>query len=145
MIRRPPRSTRTDTLFPYTPLFRSVMGWSSTVVSPPDGDMAAYRASLMKLQQGDDRIYYPGHGEAIENPRRLVRGLIGHRKQREGQILRLIGCDGIHDVHGMVARMYVGIDPRLSLAAERSVLAHLIDLRDRGLVIEEGETWRMAA
>src|SRR3546814_3898269 len=64
---------------------------------------------------------------------------------REGQILRLIGCDGIHDVHGMVARMYVGIDPRLSLAAERSVLAHLIDLRDRGLVIEEGETWRMAA
>src|SRR3546814_677055 len=120
MILRPPRSTRTDTLFPYTTLFRS-------------------------LQQRDDRIYYPGHGEAIENPRRLVRGLIGHRKQREGQILRLIGCDGIHDVHGMVARMYVGIDPRLSLAAERSVLAHLIDLRDRGLVIEEGETWRMAA
>src|SRR3546814_14091898 len=79
--------------------------------------MAAYMASLMKLQQRDDRIYYPGHGEAIENPRRLVRGLIGHRKQREGQILRLIGCDGIHDVHGMVARMYVGIDPRLSLAA----------------------------
>ncbi|HVI97625.1 MAG TPA: MBL fold metallo-hydrolase [Sphingomonas sp.] len=122
-----------------------VMGWSTTVVSPPDGDMAAYMASLMKLQQRDDRIYYPAHGDVIENPRRLVRGLIGHRKQREGQILRLIGRDGVHDVAGMVARMYVGIDPRLHLAAERSVLAHLIDLRARGLVIEEGETWRMAA
>src|SRR3546814_19759703 len=93
MIRRPPRSTRTDTLFPYTPLFRSVMGWSTTVVSPPDGDMAEYMASLMTLQQRDDRIYYPGHGEAIENPRRLVRGLIGHRKQREGPIQRLIGWE----------------------------------------------------
>ncbi|MCM8731793.1 MBL fold metallo-hydrolase [Hephaestia sp. GCM10023244] len=122
-----------------------VMGWSTTVVSPPDGDMAAYMASLMKLQQRDDRIYYPGHGEAIENPRRFVRGLIGHRKQREGQILRLIGRDGVHDVRTMVERMYSGIDPRLFVAAEHSVRAHLIDLRDRGLLIEEGETWRMAA
>ncbi len=122
-----------------------VMGWSTTVVAPPDGDMAAYMASLMKLQQRDDRIYYPGHGDAIENPRRLLRGLIGHRKQREGQIVRLIERDGIRTVPAMVERMYVGIDPRLRGAAELSVRAHLIDLRDRGLVIEEGETWRMAA
>jgi glyoxylase-like metal-dependent hydrolase (beta-lactamase superfamily II) len=122
-----------------------VMGWSTTVVSPPDGDMAAYMASLAKLQERDDHVYYPGHGEAIENPRRLVRGLIGHRKQREGQILRLIGRDGVHAVPAMVERMYAGIDPRLFPAAERSVLAHLIDLRDRGLVTEEGEAWRSAA
>ncbi|WP_119037615.1 MBL fold metallo-hydrolase [Hephaestia caeni] len=122
-----------------------VMGWSTTVIAPPDGDMAAYMASLMKLQQRDDRIYYPGHGDAIENPRRLLRGLIGHRKQREGQILRLIGRDGIGTVPAMVERMYVGIDPRLRGAAELSVRAHLIDLSDRGLVIEEGDTWRMTA
>jgi glyoxylase-like metal-dependent hydrolase (beta-lactamase superfamily II) len=122
-----------------------VMGWSTTVVSPPDGDMAAYMASLAKLQERDDRIYYPAHGERIDNPRRLVRGLIGHRKQREGQILRLIGRDGVQAVPAMVERLYVGIDPRLFPAAVRSVLAHLIDLRDRGLVIEEGETWRSAA
>ena len=122
-----------------------VMGWSTTVVSPPDGDMAAYMASLAKLQERDDRIYYPAHGEAIDNPRRFVRGLIGHRRQREGQIMRLIGRDGVDTIPAMVERMYVGIDPRLFLAAERSVFAHLIDLRDRGLVIEEDETWRTAA
>src|SRR3546814_16118705 len=102
--------------------------------------MAAYMASLMKLQQRDDRIYYPGHGEAIENPRRLVRGLIGHRKQREGQILRLIGCDGIHAVHGRVARMYVGIDPCLSLAAGRPVPAPLTALPAPGRGHGEGGT-----
>jgi glyoxylase-like metal-dependent hydrolase (beta-lactamase superfamily II) len=119
-----------------------VMGWSTTIVSPPDGDMAAYMASLEKLMTRDDRVYYPGHGEAVENPRRLVRGMLGHRKQREGQILRLLrGAEA--DVPAMVSRMYVGLDERLVPAAERSVLAHLYDLRDRALVTEEGETWRI--
>ena len=67
-----------------------VMGWSTTVVVPPDGDMAAYMASLDKLQQREDRIYYPAHGPAVTNPRQQVRGFIGHRKQRERQILDLI-------------------------------------------------------
>ncbi|MEO5867137.1 MAG: MBL fold metallo-hydrolase, partial [Sphingomonas sp.] len=109
-----------------------VMGWSTTIVSPPDGDMAAYMTSLDKLMQRDDRIYYPAHGDPVEKPRRLVRGLLGHRKQREGQILRLLAA-GASDVPAMVGKMYVGLDPRLLVAAERSVLAHLIDLRDRGL------------
>ena len=122
-----------------------VMGWSTTVVSPPDGDMTAYMASLEKLLgREEDRIYFPAHGEPIENPRRLVRGLLGHRKQREGQILRLLDAD-VHAIPDMVAKMYVGIDPRLFPAAERSVLAHLIDLRGRGLVIGDGETWRAVA
>lgn len=122
-----------------------VMGWSTTVVSPPDGDMTAYMASLEKLlAREDDRIYFPAHGEPIENPRRLVRGLLGHRKQREGQILRLLAAD-VHAIPDMVAKMYVGIDPRLFPAAERSVLAHLIDLRGRGLVIGDGDTWKAAA
>ncbi|TPG43486.1 MBL fold metallo-hydrolase [Sphingomonas koreensis] len=117
-----------------------VMGWSTTVVSPPDGDMAAYLASLEKLMERDDRVYYPGHGEVIDKPQRWVRGLIGHRKQREGQIMRLLG-EGVGTLPALVARMYVGIDPRLSVAAERSVLAHLIDLERRGRVREEAERW----
>lgn len=121
-----------------------VMGWSTTVVSPPDGDMAAYMASLDRLMTREDRVYYPAHGEPIENPQRFVRGLAGHRKQREGQILRLLG-EGVGAIPVMVRRMYVGLDPRLHGAAGRSVLAHLIDLRERGKVREEGEGWSLAA
>ena len=120
-----------------------VMGWSTTIVSPPDGDMAAYMDSLAKLQARGDRIYYPAHGDPVDNPQRLVRGLIGHRKQREGQIMRLLDAEP-RSIPAMVKQMYVGIDPRLLPAAERSVLAHLYDLRDRGLVREEGETWHRA-
>ncbi|WP_213980358.1 MBL fold metallo-hydrolase [Sphingomonas sp. dw_22] len=122
-----------------------VMGWSTTVVAPPDGDMAAYMASLDRLMaRKDDRIYFPAHGEPIERPHRFVRGLIGHRKQREGQILRLLKQD-IGSVPAMVERMYVGLDPRLTGAAGRSVLAHLIDLGARGLAVRQGEDWKAAA
>lgn len=120
-----------------------VMGWSTTVVAPPDGNMAAYMASLDKLMQREqDRIYYPAHGEPVENPRRFVRGLAGHRKQREGQILRLLG-EGIGAVPVMVERMYVGLDSRLHGAAARSVLAHLLDLEARGRVAPSGDGWRL--
>jgi glyoxylase-like metal-dependent hydrolase (beta-lactamase superfamily II) len=118
-----------------------VMGWSTTVVSPPDGDMAAYMASLDKLQARTDAVYYPAHGEPVTNPQQFVRGLAGHRKQRERQILKLLG-EGVGHVNDMVPKMYAGIDPRLHGAAGRSVLAHLIDLRDRGLVQETGGQWR---
>ena len=117
-----------------------VMGWSTSVVSPPDGDMTAYMASLEKLLGRDDRVYYPGHGEQIDKPQRLVRGMLGHRKQREGQILRLLR-DGPRDLGELAERMYVGLDPRLIPAAERSVLAHLYDLQDRGLTTLDGEFW----
>lgn len=118
-----------------------VMGWSTSIVSPPDGDMSAYMASLEKLMERDDRVYYPGHGDAVENPQRLVRGMLGHRKQREGQILRLLAAEGRLPIAAMTARMYVGLNPKLIPAAERSVLAHLYDLRNRGLVREEGASW----
>ena len=119
-----------------------VMGWSTSVVSPPDGDMTAYMASLEKLLARDDRVYYPGHGDLIDKPNRLVRGLLGHRRQREGQILRLLD-DGAQPIPAMTARMYAGLDPRLLPAAERSVLAHLYDLRARGLVAGADEgLWR---
>ncbi|RSU54354.1 MBL fold metallo-hydrolase [Sphingomonas sp. S-NIH.Pt15_0812] len=121
-----------------------VMGWATSVVSPPDGDMGDYMASLEKLMGRDDRVFYPGHGEAVDSPARLVRGMLGHRRQREGQILRRLG-EGVWAVPELVARLYAGLDPRLVPAAERSVLAHLHDLRKRGLVAEEGAGWRIAA
>lgn len=121
-----------------------VMGWSTTIVSPPDGDMAAYMASLGKLMEREDRIYYPAHGAPIANPRRHVRGLLGHRRMREGQIARLAQGEGA-TVAEMVAAMYRGVDPGLHPAAARSVLAHLLDLERRGLVRRDGDHWRRAA
>ena len=118
-----------------------VMKWSTSVVSPPDGDMAAYMASLQKLYDREDRIYYPAHGPAVEKPRQLVRGMIGHRRQRERQIVKLLeGGEG--HIPSMVAAMYKGLDPRLTGAAGRSVLAHLLDLRNRGLAKEESGQWK---
>lgn len=118
-----------------------VMGWSTTVVMPPDGDMTDYMASLAVLQARDDCVYYPAHGEPITNPAQHVRHLAGHRRQREGQILRHLES-GPADIPAMVAAMYVGIDVRLHRAAAGSVLAHLIDLERRGIVVNEGEQWR---
>jgi glyoxylase-like metal-dependent hydrolase (beta-lactamase superfamily II) len=122
-----------------------IMGWSTTVVSPPDGDMADYMRSLQLLIDRDDAIYYPAHGKPVDNPQRLARGMMGHRKQREIQILRLLE-KGVSAIPDMVSEMYKGIDPRLHGAAGRSVLAHLIDLRTRALVGEtETGRWETCA
>jgi glyoxylase-like metal-dependent hydrolase (beta-lactamase superfamily II) len=121
-----------------------IMGWSTTVVSPPDGDMADYMRSLQLLMDRDDAVYYPAHGPQIDTPQRLARGMMGHRKQREGQILRLIDL-GVGAIPDMVAAMYKGVDPRLYGAAGRSVLAHLIDLRERKMLREERELWSRVA
>lgn len=111
-----------------------VMGWSTSVVSPPDGNMTDYLVSLDKLMMREDGRYFPAHGEPVETPRRLVRGMIGHRRMREGQILRFLSERGATDVPSMVAEMYRGIDVRLHGAAGRSVLAHLLDLQQRDQV-----------
>ena len=121
-----------------------VMGWSTSVISPPDGDMADYMRSMQRLLDRDDAVYYPAHGAPVPNPRRLVRGMMGHRKQREGQIIRFLERNGVSEIPAMVAEMYKGVDPRLHPAAGRSVLAHLIDLDGRGVaaVTEDGR-WRL--
>ena len=121
-----------------------VMAWSTSVVSPPDGDMSAYMASLARLYEREDTVFYPAHGPAVDKPRQLVRGMLGHRRQREAQILRLLG-ESPQQIPQMVAAMYKGLDPRLTGAAGRSVLAHLYDLRTRGVVTEHGETWQLTA
>jgi len=120
-----------------------VMGWSTTVVVPPDGDMAAYMASLDKLRQREDRIYYPAHGPPVTKPQQYVRSLIGHRMQREKQILRLVG-EQPREIPDIVANAYPGLDPRLTAAAGGSVLAHLLDLEKRGLVVDAGGVWKAA-
>ena len=119
-----------------------VMAWSTSVVSPPDGDMAAYMASLQKLHDRDDKVLYPAHGPAISNPKQLVRGMLGHRRSREAQILRLLEASP-QPIPAMVTAMYKGLDPRLNGAAGRSVLAHLIDLRHKGRVTNEGDRWHL--
>ena len=121
-----------------------VMGWSTTVVAPPDGDMAAYVASLKRLLDRDDVVYFPTHGAPVTEPQRLVRGLVAHRKQRENQILARL-AEGTATVPAMVATMYAGVDPRLHPAAGLSVTAHLIELHARGAVVAEGDTWALAA
>ena len=118
-----------------------IMGWSTSVVIPPDGDMGDYMKSLEKLYAREDRVFYPAHGEAVEKPRQLVRGMIGHRRQRENQIVRLLG-EGPHEAADFVPKMYKGLDPKLHKAAEMSVTAHLIDLEQRGLVARSGDTWQ---
>jgi glyoxylase-like metal-dependent hydrolase (beta-lactamase superfamily II) len=120
-----------------------VMGWSTTVVVPPDGDMAAYMASLDRLRKREDRVYYPAHGPAVTNPQQYVRHLLGHRMQREKQILKLVE-EQPRDIPDIVANAYPALDPRLVPAAGGSVLAHLLDLQRRGLVEQQQDLWTAA-
>jgi glyoxylase-like metal-dependent hydrolase (beta-lactamase superfamily II) len=101
-----------------------VMGWSTTVIAPPDGDMAQYFASLEKLTTRDDKHFYPTHGNPIPNPQAFVRTLIEHRHARERQIEACLKR-GITRIPDMVAVIYSEIDKRLHPAAAMSVLAHL--------------------
>ncbi len=114
-----------------------VMAWSTSVVAPPDGSMGAYMASLDKVRARDETIYWPGHGGPVLEPQRYVRALAHHRRQREAAILAALEA-GAETVEELVARVYVGLDPSLVRAAGLSTLAHLEDLRERGLVAAAG-------
>src|SRR5438105_2611274 len=114
-----------------------VMGWSTSVISPPDGDMAAYMASLDKLLGRGDAVYWPTHGPAITEPQAHVRAFIAHRRERESGILDCLSA-GIGDIDAIVEQLYVGLQPGLRRAAGRSVHAHLIDLVGRGIVESDG-------
>jgi len=108
-----------------------VMGWSTSIVSPPDGDMGDYMRSLELLLERDDEIYWPTHGGPITNPKQFVRAFIVHRRLREAQVRRCIE-DGIDTITNMVPTMYKGLDERLFPAAARSVLATIIYMVERG-------------
>src|SRR5947207_6176638 len=114
-----------------------VMGWSTSVIAPPDGDMAAYMASLAKLLARQDAVYWPTHGPAITEPQRNVRAFIAHRREREAGIIDCLKA-GVETTDKIVERLYAGLNPALRGAAARSVLAHLIDLIARDIVTADG-------
>ena len=115
-----------------------VMGWSTSIVAPPDGSMVDYMASLEKLTRRDEQLYFSGHGPEIPNAVRFVKFLIRHRKAREASILHRL-AKGEADIPTIVRASYIGIDPRLVGAAGYSVLAHLEDLVARKLVTTDGD------
>ncbi|CAN5366527.1 MBL fold metallo-hydrolase [soil metagenome] len=108
-----------------------VMGWSTTVVSPPDGDMTAYIASLEKVAARDDAVMWPTHGPARHDGQEYVRALVEHRLERERQILEQLRA-GRHAIASIVEQLYAEVRPELHKAAGRSVLAHLVKLVDQG-------------
>ena len=121
-----------------------VMGWSTSVISPPDGSMTDYYASLNKLLARDDVRYYPTHGAPIDalstghSPQHFVRELIRHREGREAQIVACLSQSGPQTIPQMVAVMYAGIPKFMHPAAARSVLAHLIHMVGDGRVAVDG-------
>lgn len=114
-----------------------VMGWSTTVVAPPDGSMRAYLSSIERLRRRDDAILWPGHGDPVRDPLRFLRALLHHRRARETAIVERLAA-GDDSVAAIVARLYERVDKRLHRAAALNVLAHLEDLIERGLVECDG-------
>ena len=114
-----------------------VMGWSSSLVSPPDGDMAAYRQSLHKLSGGRWQMFLAGHGAPILNPEARLQELIAHRATREAMILAAMQEQPSNAMQ-IAQRVYTDLSPALLPAAARNVLAHLIELADRSLVLPQG-------
>jgi len=115
-----------------------VMGWSTTVVSPPDGDMGDYYASLDKVAARGFDTLWPTHGPPITDVAAFLEAYRAHRDQREAQILEQIAA-GRGRIAEMVPVIYAAVDPRLWPAASHSVLAHLIHLAGRGAVRTDGE------
>lgn len=111
-----------------------VMAWSTTLVSPPDGDLTQFMASLRKLQGRDDARYFPGHGPVLENPQAMLAYQIAHRLEREAQILEALPGK----IPAITAAVYKGLDSQLLPMAARNVFSHLIDLYQRGIVRSAG-------
>lgn len=115
-----------------------VMGWSTSVVSPPDGDMGEYLNSLRMLLERDDRVFLPAHGPAIDNPKPFVSAFIEHRLQREAQIVACLK-DGVGHIAEMVPRMYPDLPTTLRGAAARSVFAHILHMQEKAMLKRDAE------
>ena len=113
-----------------------VMGWSTSIVSPPDGDMEAYMNSLELLLKRDDKAYWPTHGPAITEPKEHVAAFIAHRREREEQILKCVD-EGVHIISEMVPKMYQGTPEFMYPAAARSVLAAVEYMIKRGVLVSD--------
>jgi glyoxylase-like metal-dependent hydrolase (beta-lactamase superfamily II) len=119
-----------------------VMGWSTSVIAPPDGNMGDYLASLEKLAARGERIFYPTHGSPIPDPKAWLGQLIAHRRTREAQILAAL-ARGADTVSGLAEKLYPGLDPALRPAAAQQIAAHLEHLKSRGQAAAEGGRWRI--
>ena len=115
-----------------------IMGWSTSVVSPPDGHMGDYLKSLERVKARNFERIWPTHGTSIDAPTEFVSEYIAHRYIREDQILAAIK-EGLHSISDMVASIYKDVDKRLHPAAAHSVLAHLIHMEETGRVKSSGE------
>ena len=115
-----------------------VMGWNTTVIAPPEGNMVSFLASLERLMQRHDKMFFPGHGGRIQTPQRVVKAYIMHRKWREQTILACLE-EGVNTIPRIVDRLYGALDAELKEAAALSVLAHLEHLINRELVSAEGQ------
>ena len=116
------------------------MGWSSSVVGPPGGNMAHYFASLRRLQAMDHSLYLPGHGPVLTDPAAFVESLLTHRQSRENGILAALTSTP-QTPHALMERLYSKVDPMLKRAAERNVVAHLLKLADEGRASEGPDGW----
>ncbi|ETX29137.1 MBL fold metallo-hydrolase [Roseivivax isoporae] len=114
-----------------------VMGWASSLVSPPDGDLTDFMASLDRLASRTWSSFLPGHGAPVTDPAARLAELIAHRRAREAAILAALRA-GAADAAAIARTVYTDTAPALLPAAERNVLAHLIDLHGRGLVHTAG-------
>ncbi len=114
-----------------------VMGWNTTVIAPPEGNMADFLASLERMMQRHDKMFLPGHGGRIETPQRVVKAYIMHRQWREQTILACLD-EGIGTIPRIVAKLYGGLDADLKQAAALSVLAHLDYLIEREMAGRDG-------
>ncbi|MFZ9629480.1 MAG: MBL fold metallo-hydrolase [Ilumatobacteraceae bacterium] len=114
-----------------------VMGWSTTVITPPDGDMRDYFDSLERARALEPAMLLPTHGAPVTDVRPFIDAFVAHRREREAQVLAAVR-DGVELVPDMVRRLYVGVNESLYKAAGRSVLAHLMKLVDDGLVRHDG-------
>ena len=120
-----------------------VMSWSTSIVSPPGGDMKDYFNSLDVLLKRDDEIYLSGHGPMLRDPRALVREMLTHRMMREQSIAKKL-TEGPASTYTLMDALYSQVNPRLRNAAERNVLAHLLKMEIEGKVALDGEMWRTA-
>ncbi|WP_424987298.1 MBL fold metallo-hydrolase [Microbulbifer sp. S227A] len=114
-----------------------VMGWASSLVSPPDGDLTDFMASCRRLAERDWRVFYPGHGAPVGDPAARLDWLIGHREGREASILGALGS-GPATARDLAERIYTDVPAALLPAAERNVFAHLVDLTGRSLIAPQG-------
>lgn len=117
-----------------------VMGWSTTVVSPPEGDMIAYFDSLARLSARQDQVFLPGHGPAIGDPAQYLRFLRDHRLGREQAILDALAREP-SDIPSLVLALYLGLAERLRPMAARSVEAHLRKLEAESRAAERDGVW----